>query len=129
MDKFHDRIVITCKKFYNNWIFEELASDSHQKVDTLSKSITARINADAALFQVVNAEQYGPPLEEGQIRPRGKANLNYEPSSLAQPYIQPKLHKATGVGARIVPGGTQLPTTPISSVFRGPTHTQSVGTR
>ena len=101
MDKFQDRIVIICKKFNNNWIFEELASDSFEKVDALSKSIIARINADA--------EQYDPPLEEGRIRPRGKTNLNCEPNSLTQPYIQPKLHKATGVGARIVSGGTNLP--------------------
>jgi len=117
MDKFQDRIVIICKKFYNNWIFEELASDSHQKVDTLSKSITARINADAALFQVVNTERYNPPLEPGQTRPRGKKNLNYEPDALAQPYIQPKLQTTAGVGDRIVSGGINLPTTPISSVL------------
>jgi hypothetical protein len=115
MDKFQDRFVIICKMFYCNWIFEELASDSFEKVDASSKSIIAQINADAALFQVVNADQYDPPLEEGQRRSRGQTN--FEPSSLAQPYIQPKLHKPTGVGVRIVSGGTNLPTTPISAVL------------
>ena len=40
-----------------------------------------------------------------------------KPGGLAQPYIQPKLHKTAGVGARTVPGGTNLPTTYNASTF------------
>ena len=103
IDKFGDKVALCCKRWYRRTIIKSLRGAGYEEIDAeTEESIVERLN------RYCESEGLCDFVEDED------GICENEPTVVSHDYMLLKLHKPAAVSGRLISGGSNVPTTPMS---------------